>query len=89
MRIDRRDYDHWMRASPPVILVMYDAGRDEAYWLYVQADQQPPGDKAVAGRSVTLRVPTANVLNEAAVRRLERYNQAVLAQQRGTVHHHA
>ena len=38
VRIDRRDYRHWLMEPMPVILVLYDASQDLACWLYVQAD---------------------------------------------------
>jgi hypothetical protein len=34
--IDLRDYHLWMRERTPVVLVLYDASRREAYWLDVR-----------------------------------------------------
>ncbi len=36
-RLDRADLHSWLTEFQPVILVVYDAPGDRAYWLYVQA----------------------------------------------------
>src|SRR4051812_43211611 len=35
-RLERADLDWWLVETFPVILVVYDAQADVAYWLYVQ-----------------------------------------------------
>jgi len=35
-RIESAHLHHWLNEPMPVILVVYDAQQDEAYWLYVQ-----------------------------------------------------
>lgn len=70
LRLDPRDAAAWAAERVPVIVVTYDAGRDVAYWVHFQS-------ATIFGHS-TLRVPTAQVLDEAAVaewRRLK--NQAL------------
>ncbi len=88
-RVERADLDWWLDEKMPVILVVYDAQADVAYWLYVQAHftgQRPKG-RAKRGQTVTLHLPRANVLDEAAVRRIAGYKAAVLAQMKGVRHH--
>src|SRR5437870_3431239 len=36
-RIDRRDLVAWLKEPMPVILIVYDAKKDIAYWLYIQS----------------------------------------------------
>jgi hypothetical protein len=36
-RVSQKDLRYWAGQWMPVILVLYDAGADLAYWLYVQA----------------------------------------------------
>lgn len=36
-RIDRRDLALWLAQPMPVILIVYDARKDAAYWLYIQS----------------------------------------------------
>lgn len=59
VRLDPRDAEAWQAERVPVVLIAYDAARDAAYWLHFQA-------AADVGRA-TIRVPTAQVVNEAAV----------------------
>lgn len=68
-RVERTDLDWWLAETLPVILVVYDARADLAYALYVQAHFTGKGVGRPAGRTVTVHIPTENVLNEAAVRR--------------------
>src|SRR4051794_24520585 len=37
IRVERSDLDAWRKEPMPVILIVYDAPGDAAYWLYVQA----------------------------------------------------
>ena len=68
-RLDRSDLDWWLVETFPVILVVYDAQADLAYWLYVQAHFE--GKKVLpvkSGKSVAVHIPITNVLNEDSVR---------------------
>jgi hypothetical protein len=80
--VDRRDLVSWLAQLMPVILIVYDARKDIAYWLYVQSyfRRQKGFNLFAAGQSVTVRMPVANVVNEAAVRRFGRFRDRILAQ---------
>lgn len=58
----------WRRELMPVILVVFDAQRDEAYWLHLQ-----PYLKAISHRLtqdqqwLTVHIPNANRVNEDAI----------------------
>lgn len=88
-RIDRRDLNHWLGESMPMILVLYDAQADVAYWLYTQAHfgKQFGPDLSRVGESVTVAIPRSNVLDRAAMRRFAGYKRALLAQVEGRVRH--
>ncbi len=59
----------WLMDWTPVILVYYDAQAERAYWLHVQEyARRRDMDLDVAGVTVTLTVPTANVFDVPAVR---------------------
>src|SRR5258708_29295106 len=62
-RIERRDLVLWLAEPMPVILIVYDAPKDVAYWLYVQSHFRRWKDFNLftAGRSVTVQVPVGNV----------------------------
>ncbi len=85
-RVERADLESWLEQTFPVILVVYDAQSDVAYWLYVQAHLRP-GARMGTGGTVTVHIPTANVLNEAAVRRFSVAKAAIQRQAKGVRHH--
>jgi hypothetical protein len=88
-RLDRADLASWLAEFQPVILVVYDAPAERAYWLYVQAyfETLSGFDLRRAGQTVTVRVPTANVLDPEAIRTFARYRDRILAQVEGRVTH--
>jgi hypothetical protein len=59
----------------PVILIIYDAQADKAYWLYVHEyfRRLQWAHRAASATTVTVHVPVANVLDEAAVRQFARF----------------
>ena len=73
--LNRADIAHWIRQSAPNILVIYDVQNDAAYWLYVQSYSQSRSDfnAEQVGRTVTLRIPKRNVVNENAIQRFARF----------------
>ena len=88
-KVDCRDLDYWLREPSPVILVVYDTINDRAYWLYVQAHFESEIARLPSkGQKVfTVMIPTKNVVNQAAIRRFQGYNQDVI-EQTGQIQHH-
>jgi hypothetical protein len=89
-RLDRADLRAWLEQHMPVILVVYDAEQDKAYWLYVQAyfAKQPTFNLAGAGKEVTVHIPTANVLDQAAVKQFARFRDRITARIKKVIEHH-
>ena len=87
-RIDRRDLALWLRQLLPVVLIVYDGRKDIAYWLYVQSyfRRLPGFNLFAAGQTVTVHVPTANVVTPAAVRKFGRFRDQVIRQTREVIH---
>jgi hypothetical protein len=87
-RIDRSDLVHWLAQPMPVILAIYDARKNAAYWLYVQSYFRKRTDFNLfaAGKTITVQVETANVVAPAAVRKFARFLKRVLEQTREVVH---
>jgi hypothetical protein len=87
-RIERKDLVLWLAQTMPVILVVYDARKDVAYWLYVQSHFQLHEGFNVftAGKSITVQVATANVLNPEAIRKLARFRDRILEQLKKVTH---
>jgi len=74
--LDRADINLWKRELMPVFLVVCDAQREIACWLYMQAYLKhtravalPPGQA-----TLTVRLPKANILDGAAIERLRQFN---------------
>ena len=69
----------------PVILVVYDAKSDRAWWLYLQETLREERSKprSNTAETLTVRVPLTNVLNAAAVRQFRKIRDAALARTRG------
>src|SRR5260370_4655202 len=71
-RIDRADLVSWLAELSPVMLIVYDARKDMAYWPYVQSYFRRLENFSLftAAPPVTGPVPTTNLVTPAAVRRL-------------------
>jgi len=89
-RVERADLRAWLHEPMPVILVVFDAAADAAYWLYVQQyfQQQPRFNPQRGSADVTIRVPRTNVVNAAAVRHFARFRNLLLVQMKGLRHDH-
>jgi hypothetical protein len=87
-RVERSHLVHWLAEVRPVILVVYDARKDVAYWLYVQSyfGRLKGFNLFTAGQKITARVPVANVVNSAAVRRFGRFRDRIVDQTSEVIH---
>jgi Domain of unknown function (DUF4365) len=85
-RIERIDLNRWLAETYPVILVVYDARADVAYWLYVQAHFAAERGQTGTSQKVTARIPAANVLDEAAILRFAAAKAAIQRQTREVRH---
>jgi hypothetical protein len=80
-RVERGDVEVWREEMVPVILVVYDARTDVAYWLHVQGDLERSrvGARKKSPAAMTVHVPRDNVVNGDAVRAWAGLKAAVLA----------
>jgi hypothetical protein len=80
--VSRRDLLVWLRETPPVILVIYDARKDRGYWLHMQAYFRPysPADLFLEGQTINVHLPVANRLNRRSVRRIIQDKNAIQPQ---------
>lgn len=69
-RLERLDLVGWLRQLLPVILIVYDATEDRAYWLHVQGHfaALPDFNLFAAGKKVTVHLDARQVLDPAAIR---------------------
>lgn len=84
VRIKRGDLVYWVGEMEPIMLIVYDAKQDRAYWLYIQGAMT--GGQIFRlrrrGSTVTIHVPAQNVVNEDAMRQFARYKAERLAARR-------
>jgi hypothetical protein len=90
VRLTTAHLDHWLSEAMPVILVVYDASQDRAYWLYLQAHFEGIAgfDLKGMGKATTVRVPLANILDAEAVRQFARFRDLVMVQLGGRIRHY-
>ncbi len=88
--ISRRDVKLWLTEAYPVVLVLYDGGRDIAYWLYVQEffARYPTSELFVAGETLSVHVPVGNRVNKRSIRRLARDKNEIQKQIFGRTRQH-
>ena len=68
MRLDSRDVIAWLNEPMPVILILYDARKDRAYWVDIQACLAEKPSRNRSHATITVYVPIANEVNEEAIR---------------------
>jgi Domain of unknown function (DUF4365) len=75
LRLEWRDLLYWLNERRPIILVLYDARGDRAFWLYVQEYFRRKRWPKRTGKvtTVTVHIPMANVLDESAIRLFARF----------------
>ncbi|MCI0641801.1 MAG: DUF4365 domain-containing protein [Gemmataceae bacterium] len=87
-RVARSDLVLWLAQPMPVALIVYDAARDLAYWLYVQNyfAKRKNFNLFAAGKQVAVHIPVQQTVNPKAMRKLARFRKRVLEQMRDEIH---
>jgi hypothetical protein len=83
VRLEWRDMLCWLNEPLPVILVLYHARSDRAWWLYLNEALREQGRHAPTTAKLTVNIPLANVVDRRAIRRFRKFRDAVLARTRG------
>ena len=88
-RVERADLRHWLNEKQLVILALYDARADLAYWLDVRGYFQalPGFDLNRAPQRVSVSIPRANVLDRAGMRQVARLKNALSRRSERVVFH--
>jgi hypothetical protein len=88
VRLEWRDIQAWRGDPMPVILVVYDAQADRAYWIHVQqyfaGRRQMIRDRVGATKTVSL--PCDQIVTESAVGQFAALRDAVMARIRGVIY---
>jgi hypothetical protein len=79
-RVTQSDLRHWLNEDMPVILIVYDAQADVAYWLHLRSHlaSEASGYILKARGTTTVYLPLANRLDPAAVRSIAQLKTAAL-----------
>lgn len=87
--MDLRDYTRWTREPMPVILVLFDASKRRAYWVYIQRyfEETPSRKPGRVAKTVRVRVPKRQIVSRTAIKRMRAYKQRVLEQLEGAIDH--
>jgi hypothetical protein len=87
VRLDWRDVQAWRTELMPVILVLYDAHADRAYWLHVQPyfTAQRHRSRRETQATTTVYLPRHQVVNEAAIRQYAGLRDAVMSRIQGVL----
>jgi hypothetical protein len=76
VRVEWRDMVYWLNEAFPVILVIYHAKADRAWWIYLNETLRDERLAATTTANFTISVPLANVLDTKAVRKFRRFRDA-------------
>src|SRR5262249_12808174 len=70
--VDIRDYNLWMLERMPVILILFDASRRQAFWISVQSyfSEDTARRPKKGAKSVRVRVPMRQVVNRRAIAKM-------------------
>lgn len=83
--VETADLDYWLAGIYPLILVIYDAQTDTAYWLYVQASFQNQANPILVGNTVTLYLKKSDVLTPDAIRQFAHFKARINEQTEGVI----
>jgi hypothetical protein len=87
--LDVRDYHLWTLELMPVFLMLFDASRRRAYWLYVQKyfRDDPSRRPKKGAKTVRVRVPRRQAFGPRAVAKLRDFKQEILERLGGVLDH--
>ncbi len=70
LTISKKDIAAWLNELFPVILILYDAEKERAYWLYVQQHIKKLSkfDLNIIPDNYNIRIPLANILHKESFR---------------------
>jgi hypothetical protein len=87
--VRKSDLETWLEEPLPVVLVVYDARTDKAYFLYVQRHFESVAGFTLngIGRTYTVRISTRQVVDRDAILQFEAFKRNVLSQVDGVIKH--
>ena len=87
--LSAKDLRSWVRQPMPFIVVLFDARRERAYWVYIQRYLAKQGirEPSEVKSGMAVRVPVRNRLNAAAFRKFATFRDCVMSQIEGVISH--
>lgn len=87
--IEKSDLETWLTEPLPVILTVYDATIDQAYWVYIQRYFETLRDFKLndVGQTYTIRIDTRHVVDRDAILQFAAFKDSILAQVGGVIKH--
>jgi len=79
IRIQSADIAYWQFQPMPVMLVLYEATRDQAFWIHIQEARQAEESLKNDQESVTIRLPIAKRLTSDTMRHFQSCRNQVVA----------
>lgn len=87
--IEKSDLETWLEEPLPVVLVVYDATIDKAYWVYIQRYFESLRHFSLndVGLTYTIRINTRNIVDKKAIFQFAVFKESILAQVDGVIKH--
>jgi len=89
--LEKKDLLTWLSEPLPVILIVYDAAKDCAYWLYIQEyfENIKNFDIKKVKKYQNVSIPVRNCVNRSSVRKFVKFKKNVLRQiDKNRIEHH-
>jgi len=88
--LEKAHLDLWLTEPMPVIVILFDAQNEVAYWVYLQAYFEQKGISLPSNqKTFTIYFDQHNIVNQNAVKKWQTYKNNVLAQIDGRITHYA
>lgn len=87
--LEKRDLNTWLFEPYPCVFVVYDAVKEEAFWLYVQSyyENLKDFDLDKVNEYHSVNIPITNIINQSSIKRFQEFKSDVLKQIEGTIKH--
>ena len=89
--IEKAHLEIWLKEPMPVILVLFDAKNEKAYWVYIQGyfEQKGISLNFVDQENLSIYFDEKNIVNVAAIKKWKEYKDKLLSQIERYIKHYA
>jgi len=85
--LEKAHLESWLPEPMPVILTLYEAIEDKAYWLYLQAYFESDRPDTRGAKTQSVHIDECNLVDTRSVKLWRKYKANVLAQLDGVIQH--